>query len=335
MGSDVLARSRNPDLRRSETTPAGTRSNGSPSPPRRLRFLLPTPVSREHALLVFILGFVVEGATEGYQFAARGSLSQGWVVYYGTLATTILGFYFMFLGAREWAAFRPRPRRRRTVPWGLVALVANAILSMTLWIGRHSRWIRRRYLLAWMIGVLAAAAVYVVATRALERPKKALRPRRRTPWLELAMVGGGTGTTLALGIMLGPPPPNMAPLWIVGPVGGLIVLAFGNFFLGLRRLVQPLGPRWSQLLGWAAFVWSLGVATVAGLVVGERAIVLLVEFGTNWVALIASVAPIVLAMSPLFITYGLLSGAFWLGRRELTRPADRVLPLKDETLRPS
>jgi hypothetical protein len=301
-----------------------------PNPSRgRLRYLLPPPVSRDHALLVFILGFVVEGATEGYQFAARASLSQGWLVYYGTLATTILGFYFMFLGAREWASFRPRIRRRRAIPWRLIALVANAVMSTALWIGVHSRWVRRRYLFAWILTVAAAACVFVVASVALERPKKAPGPRR-IPWVVLAMWGGGTAATGILAQLLGTPPLGMAPIWVVAPVGGLLVLAFGNFFLGLRKVVHPLGPRWSHGLGWAAFVWSLGVATVAGLVVGERAIILLVEFGTNWVALIASVAPIVVAMSPLFVTYGLLAGAFWLGRRDLSSSPNRPIPFADE-----
>jgi hypothetical protein len=56
---------------------------------------------------------------------------------------------------------------------------------------------------------------------------------------------------------------------------------------------------------------------VAGLAVGDRAFLLLTEFVTNWGALVDSVAPVVIAMSPLFVTYALLVGAFWPARRRL------------------
>ncbi|MCI4321984.1 MAG: hypothetical protein L3K05_06755, partial [Thermoplasmata archaeon] len=122
----------------------------------------------------------------------------------------------------------------------------------------------------------------------------------------LALWGGGTITTvvwvLAVGSQGNPP----TPVWIAGPVGGLIVLAFGNFFFGLRKEAHPVGSSLAHLAGWMAFVWSLGVAAVAGFVVGDRALLLLTEFVTNWGALITSAAPIVVAMSPLFVTYGLI-----------------------------
>ncbi|MCI4364444.1 MAG: hypothetical protein L3K10_00025 [Thermoplasmata archaeon] len=95
------------------------------------------------------------------------------------------------------------------------------------------------------------------------------------------------------------------------PVGGVVVLAFGNFFNGLKNEARHVGTPWCSTLGWGGFTWSLGVATVAGLVVGDLAVQLLTEFVTNWVALIASVGPIVVAMSPLFVTYALMIGAFW------------------------
>jgi hypothetical protein len=54
----------------------------------------------------------------------------------------------------------------------------------------------------------------------------------------------------------------------------------------------------------------LGVATVAGLVLGERTHLLLTELYTSWVALVASFSPVVVAMSALFVSYALLIGAF-------------------------
>jgi hypothetical protein len=231
----------------------GRRENSVPTGrSRAARVLLPSPVSVRHGVAVLVLGFAVEGATELYQFMARGNLVQGPVEYYTTLATTIFGFYLMFLGLREWHAFHPKPKRKNPA-------------------SRKDRW----------------------------------------PWFGLSLWAGGTAMTALLSIALGGGGAGEAPFWIAWPVGGVVVLAFGNFFFGLRREAQLGGSWWGSALGWAAFVWSLGVATVAGLVVGDRILVFLTEFVTNWLALIASIGPVVVAMSPLFVTYSLMIGAFW------------------------
>jgi hypothetical protein len=214
-----------------------------------VRLLLPSPVSAVHAVSVLIVGFAVEGATEVYQFLARGNLVQGPLEYYVTLATTILGFYLMFVGLREWHVFHPKPKPRRPVPG-----------------------------------------------------------QRRWPWVGLSLWLGGTAATALASLVLGGT--EATPYWIAWPVGGIVVLAFGNFFLGLRREAQRRGSSWGNSLGWASFAWSLGVATIAGLVLGDRILQLLAEFVTNWVALIASIGPVVVAMSPLFVTYALMIGAF-------------------------
>lgn len=233
--------------------PLGPEQRAPPGLRRRtVRLLLPPPASTRRAIAVLLLGFAAEGATEVYQFLARGSLVQGPLEYYSTLGTTILGFYLMFLGLREWHAFHPKPVR---APPGSP---------------RHRRW----------------------------------------PSFGLTLWAGGTVLTAVLSIVLGGGGSGTTPFWVVWPVGGVVVLAFGSFFFGLRREAQFSGARWAAALGWVAFVWSLGVATVAGLVVGDRALLLLTQFFTNWVALIASVGPIVVAMSPLFVTYALMMGAF-------------------------
>src|SRR5579863_16245 len=83
----------------------------------------PSRLSPEHGLAVLLLGFGLEAGTEVYQFLERGSLTQGPIAYYATLATTILGFYLIYLGMREWHGFYPKlaPKhtiqRRRRVPW--------------------------------------------------------------------------------------------------------------------------------------------------------------------------------------------------------------------------
>jgi hypothetical protein len=224
----------------------------APFPRRRVaRLLLPAPVSAGRGLSVLIFGFALEGATEVYQFLMRGNLVQGPVAYYTTLGTTILGFYLMFLGLREWRAFHPAPAPRRPVPSG-----------------------------------------------------------RRWPWFGLALWTGGTAATALLSLVLGTGGTAASPFWIAWPVGGVVVLAFGRFFSGLRKEAHERGSPAGNSLGWGAFLWSLGVATVAGLVVGDLALVLLIEFVTSWGALIVSVGPIVVAMSPLFVAYALMTGAY-------------------------
>jgi hypothetical protein len=228
----------------SETRPTAARS-------RLIRFLLPSAVSARHAVMILVVGFAVEAATEVYQFLARGNLVQGPLVYYTTLGTTLLGFYLMFLGLREWHFFHPKPVRTPTATG-----------------------------------------------------------TRRWPWLGLGLWTAGTAATAGLSLALGGAGSTSTPVWVSWPVGGIVVLAFGDFFLGLRREARTSGNSWAEGLGWAAAVWALGVATVAGLVVGDRALLLLTEFVTNWSALIESIGSIVVAMSPLFIAYGLMIGAF-------------------------
>ena len=104
-------------------------------------------------------------------------------------------------------------------------------------------------------------------------------------------------------------------------MGGVLVLAFGNFFFGLRKQSDVWASPVGRALGWGAFVWSLGVGTVAGLAVGERVVELLTEFVTNWVALVASFGPVVVAMSPLAVAYSLLIVAYL---PELRRPTGRA-----------
>jgi hypothetical protein len=297
---------------------------------RSVPYFLPAPVSSGHALSVLLAGFLVEGATEAYQFVQRTTLGLGWPEYYTTLATTILGFYLMFLGLREWRIFHPRPVRRRAVPWRLIQLFSAAGVSIGSWVGLHSAWLRRKYLIPWMIGVATATVVLVVATVMVDRGD-ALPRKRGWPVLSLTLWGGGTAATAVLIVGEGGLTGGSTPIWLAAPVGGIVVLAFGQFFYGLQREARPFGSPLGRALGWAGFGWSLGVATIAGYVVGERAVLLLTEFFSNWGALIVSVAPIVVAMSPLFVSYALMVGAFL---PQLTDSAGRGL-VSPETAGPA
>jgi hypothetical protein len=239
---------------------------------RAVRLLLPPSRSERHAVAVLVSGFAVEGSTELVQFAQRGSLVQGPLEYYATLATTIFGFYLMFLGVREWYAFRPRGGGTTSIG----PTPQPGRLRLALWLG----------------GTTAAAA------------------------LSIALGGAGAGA---------------APVWIAWPVAGLLVLAIGDFFFGLGAQARRIGSPLGNALGWLAFGWSLGVATVAGLALGDRVVRLLTELVSNWVSLIASFGPIVVDLSPLFVAYALISGAFW---PALQRPRRRraAPPPQAETL---
>jgi hypothetical protein len=86
------------------------------------------------ALLTFAIGFLVEGATEVYQFLAGGYLARGWVgFYYVGLATTIIGFYLMYLGRHEWTeTHRKRVRAGHRLAWAAVAIFGLATVAIAI-----------------------------------------------------------------------------------------------------------------------------------------------------------------------------------------------------------
>jgi hypothetical protein len=145
-------------------------------------------------------------------------------------------------------------------------------------------------------------------------PKVALRPhspakKARTRFL-VGLWLAGTAMIALLDLALGGGGSGSAPDWLAWPVGGLLVLAIGDFFAGLRTLAARWATPAASVVGWTAFLWSTGVAVVAGLVVGDRVVVLLSELVSNWVALVASFGPVVVAMSPLVVGYALMIGAY-------------------------
>lgn len=130
---------------------------------------------------------------------------------------------------------------------------------------------------------------------------------RRTPWGAISMLVGGIVAVSLLDIGRGTVGGGDTPPLLAWVVGGVMVLAFGSFFLTLRRMVAPMQSPTGRALGWAAFAWSLGVSTVAGLAIGHVIVGLFVDFFTNWTTLILALAPFVFAIAPLFVTYLLLS----------------------------
>ncbi len=143
-----------------------------------------------------------------------------------------------------------------------------------------------------------------------EEHHRNVRRGHRSLW---AAVGMFLVAVVAIGVLATEVGPGLdtnafAPLvWIVG---GLVALAFGNFFFGLLTLVAKLVRRFGQILTWVAFGWSMGVAVLTGYVIGGQFPELLSEFLRNPLLLFASFAPLAYVMAPLFVSYLLFAGAY-------------------------
>ncbi len=132
----------------------------------------------------------------------------------------------------------------------------------------------------------------------------------RLLWAALAIFGGAVVIIAILSRTLGgPESPGPSPVfaWLVG---GLVALAFGNFFLGLAMLVDRLAGKIGRLLAWIGFGWALGVAVLTGLIVGGEISSLVSQFFTNPLGLIVSFAPLAFVIAPLFVCYLLFSAAY-------------------------
>lgn len=143
-------------------------------------------------------------------------------------------------------------------------------------------------------------------------------------WAAVGIFGGALVAIAVLGTWEGRSPsgggPWVAVAWVVG---GLVALAFGNFFLGLATLVDRLTGRFGRPLLWAAFAWSLGVAVLTGIVVGEEFRSLLHQFFTDPLGLVVSFAPLAFVIAPLFVSYLLFAAAYteaYLRLRSSARP---------------
>jgi hypothetical protein len=139
-------------------------------------------------------------------------------------------------------------------------------------------------------------------------PRSSLRIRRTTiPWGLVSMLAGGIVATGLLSVAQGSVGAGDSPPPLAWTVGGVMVVAYGSFFYSLRRMVAPYQAGAGRVVGWAAFAWSLVIATIAGLVLGERIVGLFVDFFTNWTALLVALMPFVTANAPLFVAFLLLT----------------------------
>ncbi len=137
------------------------------------------------------------------------------------------------------------------------------------------------------------------------------RPRRRSvsrPFLLLLL--GGIVAVAALDFLVGAVGASWPHAVLAWVVGGVIVAAFGMFFLSLEMIVSPYQHRWGLASGWAAFAWSLGVSVLAGLALGQVIVQLVVDFFTNFPQLFVDLAPFIFALAWLFVAYGLYIVAY-------------------------
>jgi hypothetical protein len=123
----------------------------------------------------------------------------------------------------------------------------------------------------------------------------------------LTLLVGGVVAVAAWDVLLGSVSAGDAPAPLAWAVGGVMVLAVGGFFLSLARRVAPFQRPLGRSLGWAAFAWSLGTASLSGLVLGQGIVGLFIDFFTSWPALILALGPFVSAISPLCVAFALIA----------------------------
>lgn len=173
------------------------------------------------------------------------------------------------------------------------------------------------------VGLATTVAGFYLMYRARhewsEGHRRNVRRGHRVLWSALAIFAGAVLAIAVVGTATDGGRTAGTPAALAWPVGGLVALAIGNFFLGLALLVDQLADRIGPLLAWSGFVWSLGIAVWAGALVGGEFSSLLRQFFTDPLVLVVSFAPVTFAIAPLFVTYALLSVAYFDAYRALGR----------------
>lgn len=194
-----------------------------------IRRVVPDRSSERSALLSFLAGFVLEAASELYQFAGHGvTPGVGAAAYFAGLAATVLGFYFFWRGGFEWSrlphAEAKTPVRRSArfsealVVLGVVAVATWNLASRTVGAGDTP------FPLAWLVG---GVFVWAVTTFFLSLHDR-LRPFHGSGlavpgWIALAWA---FGVATISGLLL----------------GDAIVGLFVDFFTNWGALFVALGP---------------------------------------------------------------------------------------------
>jgi len=194
-----------------------------------IRRVVPERSSERAALVAFLVGFVLEAASELYQFLGHGvTPGVAAVAYFAGLASALLGFYFFWRGAFEWSRLPHTPATtppRRSVRVS-IALVLTGIVAVAVWnvasrtVGTGST----PFPLAWLVGgvfVWAVAAFFL-----------SLRDRLRPFHGAGLAVPGWIALAWAFGIAA-----------ISGLLLGQAILGlFVDFFTNWSALFDALGP---------------------------------------------------------------------------------------------
>jgi hypothetical protein len=195
----------------------------------RLQPIVPERSSERSALVSFLAGFILEAASELYQFVGHGvTPGVAAAAYFAGLASTLLGFYFFWRGGFEWsrlqhAGAKAFPRRPARVSitlavFGIVSVAAWNFATQTVGAGDTPS------PLAWLVGGVFVWAVAAFFLSLRDR----LRPFHGTAlavpgWIALAWA---FGIATASGLLLGQ------------EIFGLFV----DFFTNWTQLFDALGP---------------------------------------------------------------------------------------------
>jgi hypothetical protein len=194
-----------------------------------LRRIVPERSSERSAFVSFLIGFVLEAASELHQFAGHQvTPGAAAVAYFGGLASALLGFYFFWRGGFEWsrlphAAGKTPPHRSGRFS---VAIAVAGIASVAVWnvaagtVGVGDT----PFPLAWLVGGIFVWAVVMFFLSLRDR----LRPFHGAVlsipgWVALAWA---FGVATVSGLLL----------------GQTIVGLFVDFFTNWNALFDALGP---------------------------------------------------------------------------------------------
>jgi len=194
-----------------------------------IRRIVPDRSSERSALVCFLVGFVLEAASELYQFAGHEDApGVAAVAYFAGLASAVLGFYFFWRGGFEWSRLPHAPEKtspRRPVRV-LVGLAVAGIVSVAVWnvatetVGAGGT----PFPLAWLVGGIFVWAVAIFFLSLRDRLRPFHGAGLSLPgWVALAWA---FGVATVSGLLL----------------GQTIVGLFTDFFTNWTALFEALGP---------------------------------------------------------------------------------------------
>ena len=192
------------------------------------RFFAPATRSERSAVRSLLVGFLLELATEVYQFAdPLSSNASGSLGYWASLATGVLGFYFFGRGFYEWNRANPRAAatRSRLPSVGIAIFVGGVLATAVLNIGlRNVGAGNTPAPLAWFVGgllVLGVGSFFVTVGRRI-----APFQRPWSQWLSWIAFAWSLVVSTEAGLVLGQ------------EIGAL----FFDFFTDWPKLIRSLAP---------------------------------------------------------------------------------------------